>query len=81
MELSWDFININWDLVLYHSTRMLFAYFLAVPIGLDRQVSKRQFGLRTFPLVAVVSCGFMLMGISVIDSTDGEARVIQGILT
>lgn len=81
MDFPWDFININWDIVLSHSTRMLFAYFLAVPIGLDRQVSKRQFGLRTFPLVAVVSCGFMLMGIDVIDSTDGEARVMQGILT
>ena len=32
-------------------------------------------------MVTVVSCGFMQVGMSVIDSTDGEARVIQGIIT
>ena len=37
--------------------------------------------MRTFPLVAVVSCGFMMVGMSVIESTDGEARVFQGIIT
>jgi putative Mg2+ transporter-C (MgtC) family protein len=63
------------------NTFLMIAYVLALPIGLDRQVSSRHFGLRTFPLVAGVSCGFMLTGISVIDSTDGEARVIQGIIT
>ena len=57
------------------------AYLLALPIGLERERSERHFGLRSFPLVAVVSCGFMLVGMSVIDSTDGEARVIQGIIT
>jgi putative Mg2+ transporter-C (MgtC) family protein len=44
-------------------------------------LSEQRFGLRTFPLVATVSCGFMLVGISVITTTGGEARVIQGIIT
>jgi putative Mg2+ transporter-C (MgtC) family protein len=57
------------------------AYVLALPIGWDRELSKRRFGLRTFPIVAVVSCGFMLVGMAVIESTDGEARVLQGIIT
>jgi putative Mg2+ transporter-C (MgtC) family protein len=57
------------------------AYLLAFPIGWDREQSKRHFGLRTLPLVAVVTCGFMLVGMSVISSTDGEARVMQGIIT
>jgi hypothetical protein len=35
----------------------------------------------TNPLVAVVACGFMMVGMSVIDSTDGEARIFQGIVT
>ncbi|MGD1974876.1 MAG: MgtC/SapB family protein [Desulfobacterales bacterium] len=60
---------------------LVFAYGLAIPIGLDREQSRRQFGLRTFPLVAVVACGFMMVGMSVIESTDGEARVFQGIIT
>jgi putative Mg2+ transporter-C (MgtC) family protein len=60
---------------------MAIAYVLALPIGLNRQTSSRSFGLRTFPLVSVVSCGFMLVGVAVIDSTDGEARVFEGIVT
>ena len=73
--------GIDWAQVLYHLWHLLFAYLLAIPIGWNREKSRRHFGLRTFPLVAVVSCGFMLVGMSVIDSTDGEARVFQGIIT
>ena len=74
-------INIDWWQALYHLWHLLFAYALAIPIGLNREHSRRNFGLRTFPLVAVVSCGFMMVGMSVIDTSDGEARVFQGIIT
>jgi putative Mg2+ transporter-C (MgtC) family protein len=76
-----ELVNIDWGQVSYHLWHLIFAYVLAIPIGLDREQSKRNFGLRTFPLVAVVSCGFMMVGMSVIGSTDGEARVFQGIVT
>ena len=76
-----DFLQIDWQVALHHATHLILAYILALPIGWDRELSRRQFGLRTFPLVAVVTCGFMLVGMSVIESTDGEARVIQGIIT
>ncbi len=75
------FFHVDWVTMVTHLYRLGIAYLLAVPIGWDRQVSRRHFGLRTFPLVAVVSCGFMQVGMSVISSTDGEARVIQGIIT
>ena len=73
--------NIDWWQVLDHLLHLVIAYALAIPIGLDREKSERHFGLRTFPLVAVVACGFMMVGMSVIDSTDGEARIFQGIVT
>ncbi|MGB3222922.1 MAG: MgtC/SapB family protein [Desulforhopalus sp.] len=73
--------QIDWQLVYDHSFHLIVAYLLALPIGWDRERSSRNFGLRTFPLVAVVTCGYMLVGISVIDTTGGEARVIQGILS
>ncbi len=73
--------QIDWSLILDHSWHLILAYVLALPIGLDRELSQRHFGLRTFPLVAVVACGFMLVGIAVIDTPDGKARVIQGIVT
>lgn len=74
-------LNIDWVQVLDHLVHLMIAYALALPIGWERERSRRSFGLRTFPLVAVVSCGFMLVGISVIDTTDGEARIMQGIIT
>ena len=80
MELS-RIANIDWWQVISHLYHLLIAYALAIPIGLDREKSERHFGLRTFPLVAVVSCGFMMVGMSVISSTDGEARIFQGIVT
>ncbi|MGD2099334.1 MAG: MgtC/SapB family protein [Desulfobacterales bacterium] len=73
--------QIDWQVVLNNLFHLIIAYLLSLPIGLERERSERHFGLRTFPLVAVVSCGLMLVGMSVIDSTDGEARVMQGIIT
>ena len=74
-------MGIDWLQVLDNLWHLLFAYALAVSIGLNRERSRRHFGLRTFPLLAVVSCGFMMVGMSVISSTDGEARIFQGIVT
>ncbi len=74
-------LQIDWSQIFGYLWHMVFSYVLAIPIGLDREKSQRQFGLRTFPLVAVVSCGFMMVGASEISSTEGKARVIQGIIT
>lgn len=76
-----EILQFNWQLIWIHSYHLLAAFILALPLGWDREKSNRNFGLRTFPLVAVVTCGFMMLGISVIDSTGGEARVFQGIIT
>ena len=78
---SADMFSIDWPEVSSRLVRLFVAYALALPIGLNRLLSEQRFGLRTFPLVAVVSCGFMLVGISVIGTTDGEARVLQGVIT
>lgn len=72
-------LQIDWQILLNHSSHLLVAYLLALPIGWDREQSKRQFGLRTFPLVAVVTCGFMLVGISVMDSTEARARIVRAL--
>ncbi|MEQ8204614.1 MAG: MgtC/SapB family protein, partial [Woeseia sp.] len=47
----------------------------------DREDSHLGIGLRTFPLVAVAACGYTLVGMSVLDSSDAEARVLQGLIT
>ena len=56
------------------------AYLLAMPVAWNREKEARSAGLRTFPLVAVAACGYMLLGIQVLSSTDAEARVLYGIV-
>jgi len=73
--------EIDWTRVGWHLRHLLVAYVLALPIGFNREQSDTRFGMRTFPLVAVVTCGFMLVGISVLDSTEAESKVFQGIVT
>lgn len=73
--------DIDWNIVLLHIRDLLFAFILALPIGWDREKSERTAGLRTFPLVAVAACGYMLVGLQVLSSTDAEARVMEGIIT
>ena len=43
--------------VIPHFAVLLFAYLLALPIGWNREKEERSAGLRTFPLVAVATCG------------------------
>lgn len=58
------------------------AYVLALPIGLDREMASHSAGLRTFPLVAVATCGFVLLAIEGMGgSVEATARVMEGIIT
>jgi putative Mg2+ transporter-C (MgtC) family protein len=45
--------------ILPHIVALSIAYVLALPIGWNRERAERSAGLRTFPLVAVASCGFI----------------------
>jgi putative Mg2+ transporter-C (MgtC) family protein len=67
-------------LMLDNFIRLSLAYLIAFPIGWDRERSARHFGLRTFPLVALVSCGYMLTGIHVLDNADARSRLMQGLV-
>ncbi len=73
--------ELDWYQIWSHFYHLVLAFLLAVPLGWDREHGSHGAGLRTFPLVALGSCAYMLTGINVLDSTDAEARVIYGILT
>lgn len=65
-----------------HVLALMAAYALAIPIGWDREKETRSAGLRTFPLVAVASCGFLQAAESLLtNSPEATARVIEGIIT
>lgn len=78
MELIPD---LDWSVVVLHIRDLMFAYLLALPIGWDREKSERSAGLRTFPLVAVAACGYMLVGLQLFDSSEAAARVMEGVIT
>lgn len=74
-------IDINWTLIAMHSITLAAAYVLALPIALNREAKARGAGLRTFPLVSIAACGFVLIGIDIFDGSEAEARVVAGIIT
>ena len=77
-----NFINVEWGQVGANLLSVGIAYVLAMPIGWEREKNARTAGLRTFPLVAVASCGYMLLATSVLGGDPaGISRVIQGLMT
>lgn len=65
-----------------HLINLAISYALALPIGWDRERAERSAGVRTFPLVAMAACGFVLIAVRVlgVDST-GQARILEGLIT
>lgn len=74
-------IAIDWQQITQNLISLGMAYLLSLPVAFDRDKEARGAGLRTFPLVAVAACGYALVGMSVLSSTEAEAKVIQGIIT
>ncbi|MEH6721041.1 MAG: MgtC/SapB family protein [Aurantimonas endophytica] len=65
-----------------HLIALAIAYLLAVPIGWDREREERSAGIRTFPLVAVATCGFIQAAETVIQGNpEATARVVEGLIT
>jgi putative Mg2+ transporter-C (MgtC) family protein len=76
------YIDIDWTMIFTHLTSVAVAYVLALPVAWDREQEVRSAGLRTFPLVAVASCGYMLVAMSILGSgADSISRIIQGVIT
>ncbi len=70
------------DSTLRHLIDLGVAYLLALPIGWERERGDRSAGIRTFPLVAISSCAFVLATESILgDHAEGRARIIEGVIT
>jgi len=73
---------IDLSTIFYHLSQLSIAFLITVPIAWERERANRIMGLRTFPLVALGSCAYILIGESVIgDSPDARARLIQGLVS
>ena len=65
-----------------HVVALSIAYVLAFPIGWDREKEARSAGLRTFPLVALASCGFIEATEGLFKESDhAMAYVVEGLMT
>jgi len=71
----------DWRLMVDQLWHLLAAFGLALPIGYHREKDARSAGLRTFPLVAVGACGFLMVGQQVVSGDDATARLLYGLMT
>lgn len=68
--------------VLPHVIALAVAYLLALPIGWNREKAERSAGLRTFPLVALATCGVVQATEGFLNGhPEGTARIIEGLMT
>ncbi|MBH0071189.1 MgtC/SapB family protein [Pseudoalteromonas sp. NZS127] len=74
-------IDLQWHEIVDNLIHLGIAYLLALPMAYDRERSQDGAGLRTFPLVAVASCGYALIALSVLDSSEAQSKMLQGIIT
>lgn len=74
-------IDLQWNEIIDNLIHLGIAYLLALPMAYDRERSNDGAGLRTFPLVAVASCGYALIAMSVLDGAEAQSKMLQGIIT
>ena len=77
-----ELIGANAFNLIPHVSALIIAYVLALPIGWNREKEERSAGLRTFPLVAVASCGFIQAAETMVaGEAEAMARIVEGIIT
>jgi putative Mg2+ transporter-C (MgtC) family protein len=58
--------------------KIILTYLLTFPVGWEREREAHSVGVRTFPIVAIASCGYVLLVISADPSS--QSRVLQGLI-
>src|ERR1700676_2842026 len=61
--------------------KMLIAYGLGLPTGWERFKHDRSAGLRTFPLVSLASCAFLLVAAQPNPDVAAQSRILVGVMT
>jgi putative Mg2+ transporter-C (MgtC) family protein len=74
-------LDFSWSLFSSNGLKLLVTFLIALPVGWERESSTRIMGLRTFPLVALASCAYVLVGQAIVgDDPNGQARLISGLM-
>lgn len=65
-----------------NALRLAIAYGLAIPIGWNREKELHRAGIRTIPIVAIASCGLVILAQHIPNSDPGTfSRILQGLVT
>src|SRR6185312_7256860 len=74
---------VDWHVLIGIAGKILAAYLLAMPTGWVREKEAHGVGIRTFPIVAIASCGYLLImqdGGVPADKLAANSRVLQGLV-
>jgi putative Mg2+ transporter-C (MgtC) family protein len=71
---------LDWPQGVDDVVKILIAYMLVLPVGWYREKEAHSVGVRTFPLVAMASCAYVLLGSGPNHSVDAQSRIIQGVV-
>ena len=66
--------------ILWNAERIGIAFILALSIGWESEQETHTAGVRTFPIVAMASCGYILLLGNHAASAD-QSRLLQGLIT
>ncbi len=75
-------LPIDWRLLETTAIKLTLAWLLTLPTGWWREKEMHAIGIRTFPIVAMASCGYLLIlqGAPNTDSFTASSRVLQGLV-
>ena len=80
--MDWLSSLFDWHVFGVIAAKVTVAYLLALPIGWEREQVQHSVGLRTFPLVAMASCGYVLLADTVTGGSAADrSHIIQGLTT
>ena len=74
-----DFLNHS-QVIWKNLEQIGITYLLTALIGWEREREAHSAGLRTFPLVGIASCGYLLI-LGVQPNRADQSRVLQGLIT
>jgi putative Mg2+ transporter-C (MgtC) family protein len=71
-------LSFNWHFLWLCFEKICLAWILVLPTGWWSEKQGHSVGVRTFPLVAMASCGFLMT----LDNVNGDgSRLLQGLIT
>ena len=75
-----QFMKFEWWTMLTSLIYIATAYFLSLPIGWNREMVQKSAGIRTFPLIAVATCAFTVIGAGLGDPS-AHGRVVGSVIS